>query len=51
MNEFYSSHEDEAKKLVDVGESTLAEELPVAELAAWTMTVNQLLNLDETLNK
>jgi hypothetical protein len=25
--------------------------LPRAELAAWTMVVNQLMNLDETLNK
>ncbi len=47
----YRAHADQAEQLVRVGETPLNDKLPVAELAAWTMTVNQLLNLDETLNK
>jgi hypothetical protein len=47
----YQAHADQAEQLVRVGETPLNDKLPVAELAAWTMTVNQLLNLDETLNK
>ena len=48
---YYQSNDEQAKKLIEVGESPTNEKLPAAELAAWTMTVNQLLNLDETLNK
>jgi hypothetical protein len=48
---FYQEHSKQAEELVEVGELPIDEKLPVAELAAWTMTVNQLLNLDETLNK
>ncbi len=48
---YYQSNDEQAKKLSEVGESPTNEKLPAAELAAWTMTVNQLLNLDETLNK
>jgi hypothetical protein len=48
---YYQAHEGEASKLLHVGESPLAGEIPPGELAAWTMTVNQLLNLDEVLNK
>jgi hypothetical protein len=48
---FYQSHSGEAKQLVEVGELPTDKKLSIAELAAWTMTVNQLLNLDETLNK
>jgi hypothetical protein len=48
---FYRSHTEQAEELVKVGELPTDKKLPVAELAAWTMMVNQLLNLDETLNK
>jgi hypothetical protein len=48
---FYQSHTEQAEELVKVGELPTDNKLPVAELAAWTMMVNQLLNLDETLNK
>ncbi len=47
----YKAHPDEAKKLITVGESKPDEKLDVATLAAWTMVVNQLMNLDEALNK
>ena len=42
---------DDAKKLITVGESKSDSTLPPQKLAAWTMLVNQLMNLDEALNK
>jgi hypothetical protein len=47
----YDSHPAEAKKLIATGESKPDSKLSPAELAAMTMVVNQLLNLDEVLNK
>jgi hypothetical protein len=40
-----------ARKLVAAGESKPRGVAPVDETAAWTMVVNLLLNLDETLNR
>ncbi len=51
LSEHYRSHAEEAKELIAVGESPTDESVPAPELAAWTMTVNQLMNLDEVLNK
>ena len=48
---FYKSKPDAAKKLVSVGESKTPEDLDVARLAAWTIICNQVMNLDEALNK
>jgi hypothetical protein len=48
---FYKTHADDAKKLLAVGESKADPSLDAATLAAWTMTANQLMNLDEVLNK
>jgi mono/diheme cytochrome c family protein len=48
---FYKAHPDDAKKLLAVGESKADPSLDPATLAAWTMTANQLMNLDEVLNK
>jgi hypothetical protein len=47
----YKDHADEAKKLITVGESKADPKLDPSALAAWTMVANQLLNLDEVLNK
>ncbi|MCU0878772.1 MAG: DUF1553 domain-containing protein [Pirellulaceae bacterium] len=47
----YQAQADAAKELIAVGESKADPALDPAELAAWTMLVNQLLNLDEVLNK
>jgi len=47
----YAAAGEDAKRLVDVGESVAEQSLPTAELAAWTMVANQLMNLDEVLNK
>jgi hypothetical protein len=46
----YAAHPGDASKLVTVGESKpRASDIP--KLAAWTMLVNELLNLDEVLCK
>jgi len=41
----------DAIKLINVGESKPDASLPPVELAAWTLVANQILNMDETLNK
>ena len=41
----------DAKKLIAFGESKADPALDAVELAAWTMLANQLMNLDEVLNK
>jgi len=51
MRAFYATRPDEAKQLVCTGESKPSGKLSVAELAAMTMVANQLMNLDEVLNK
>jgi hypothetical protein len=48
---YYQAHPDDAKKLTAVGESKADPALDVPTLAAWTMVANQLMNLDEVLNK
>lgn len=47
----YREHADEAEALVAVGESKCDAKLNHSELAAYTMAVNQLMNLDEVLTK
>jgi hypothetical protein len=47
---YKKAHED-AKKLLAFGDKKSDEKLDVGSLAAWTMTVNSLMNLDEMLNK
>ena len=47
----YTQSPDDAKSLLSFGESKADPALPPAQLAAWTMVANQILNLDETLNK
>ncbi len=51
MLTFYEERPEEAKSLLAAGESKPPAHLPVAQLAALTMVANQLLNLDEVLNK
>jgi hypothetical protein len=51
-SEYYAAHEEQARQLVTYGDSKPpAEWTDLASLAAWTMLVNQLMNLDEVLNK
>jgi hypothetical protein len=48
---YYNTHPDEVKALLAVGDSKSDPALPAPQLAAWTMTCNQLMNLDEVLCK
>jgi hypothetical protein len=47
----YRHQPAEAKKLLAVGEAKVDDKLDPADLAAWTMLANTILNLDEALNK
>ena len=47
----YASDAEAAGALIAYGESQADQELEPAELAAYTMVANLLLNLDETVNK
>ncbi len=51
LSTFYAEHPEDARALLSVGESKAEESLDAAKLAAWTMLANQLMNLDEVLNK
>jgi hypothetical protein len=47
----YTASANDAQQLITVGESKPDASLNASELAAWTMLTNELLNLDEALNK
>ena len=51
LRDFYKGHAEDAKHLLTVGESPVDPKLPATEAAAWTMLCNQVMNLDEVLNK
>src|SRR5262249_37655133 len=51
LNAYYQSNPDEAVRLLSVGESKAEPALAPATLATWTMLANELMNLDEFLNK
>jgi hypothetical protein len=51
LSGYYAGHADEAKQLIAVGETKADAALDPATLASWTMLINQLMNLDEVLNK
>jgi hypothetical protein len=51
LREYYAGHAEDAQKLITVGESKPDTTMDARELAAWTMLVNELMNLDEVLNK
>lgn len=51
LRQEFKSKQAEAKKLVTFGESIADAKVDAGELAAWTMLTNQLMNLDEVLNK
>jgi hypothetical protein len=48
---YYKAHPEDASKLIAEGDSKPDATLDPATLAAWTMLGNELLNLDEVLNK
>lgn len=45
------THPEVSQKLVSVGESPSRKIAPAAEVAAWTMMANLVLNLDETVTR
>ncbi len=47
----YTAKPEEAKKAINYGESKPDEKLNPAELAAWTMVANLVMNLDEVVTK
>ncbi len=47
----FAAHRDEAVKLIAIGASKHGRELDPIELAAWTVTLHTLLNLDETITR
>jgi hypothetical protein len=47
----YKTRAEDAKKLLAVGEAKIDAKLDTATLAAWTMLANEMMNLDEVLNK
>jgi hypothetical protein len=47
----YEAAPKDAEELIAVGESKADESLNKPALAAYTMVANQLMNLDEVLNK
>lgn len=51
LRKFYGANTTEAEALLKVGESKTDDKLPKPELAAWTMLCNEVMNLDEVLNK
>lgn len=48
---YYNAHPDDAKALLGVGEMAIDASVNAPELATWTMLTNELMNLDEVLNK
>ena len=51
LESHYKEKPDDAKELIGVGESEPSKDLEPTTLAAYTMVANQLMNLDEVLNK
>ncbi len=51
LEAYYTANPEEARKLLSVGESRPDPALPAARWAALTLVANQMLNLDEALNK
>lgn len=51
LRTFFQEHPDRAAELLTVGELPVEKSIEPAALAAWTMLGNELLNLDEALNK
>jgi len=49
--ERYQADPESARKAIHVGESAPRSGLPETELAAYTLTANLLLNLDETVTR
>ncbi len=51
LSTYYQSAPEDAAKLIAVGDSKPDPTMNPSDLAAWTMLCNELMNLDEVLNK
>jgi hypothetical protein len=51
LRAYYQGHADDAKQLLTTGEMDADPAVDASQLAAWTMLANELMNLDEVLNK
>jgi hypothetical protein len=51
LTAYYEKNEKDAAALIETGDSVGDSSLDKVELAAWTMLCNQMMNLDEVLNK
>lgn len=51
LSQYYRTQPADAEALLKVGETPVDSTLDKSTLAAWTMLCNQLMNLDEVLNK
>lgn len=51
LRTYYSADKSAAEKLLAVGQSKSPSDIEPTELAAWTMLINEVMNLDEVLNK
>jgi len=51
LSDFYAAHPEEAQQLLGFGQLKSDAALDPPALAAWTMLCNELLNLDQVLNK
>jgi hypothetical protein len=51
LRSFYKENADEAARLIAFGESKADPAIDAGELASWTVLANQVMNLDEVLNK
>jgi len=51
MRSYYEKEPAAAKELLSIGESKPLDAIPAFQLAAMTMVANELMNLDEVLNK
>ena len=49
--EHYRSTPNDAKSLLEIGSSPVDQQFDKSMLAAWTLVCNEVLNLDEVLNK
>ncbi|MCO8120792.1 DUF1553 domain-containing protein [Stieleria sp. TO1_6] len=47
----YLAHPDDAEQLIAVGQSDRPKSIDAAQLAAWTLVCNQIMNLDEVVCK
>ena len=51
LSTYYKDHSEDAKSLLKVGQDKVDPMLDAPSLAAWTMLTNEIMNLDEALNK